>query len=92
MLTPNHTIELPKSIMSKTVTLRLDDATYAFFRDCAQADNRTLSNMIETAAKRYLERNVDPKEELEFLNDAQLMRRMRAGTRDAKLRRGRMIG
>ena len=41
--------------MPKTVTLRLDDATYAFFRDCAQADNRTLSNMIETAAKRQLE-------------------------------------
>ena len=80
------------SIMSKTVTLRLDDATYAFFRDCAQADNRTLSNMIETAAKRHLERYVDSKEEREILNDAQLMRRMRAGTRDAKLRRGRMIG
>jgi predicted transcriptional regulator len=78
--------------MSKTVTLRLDDATYAFFRDCAQADNRTLSNMIETAAKRNLERYVDPKEEREILNDAHLMRRIRAGMRDAKLRRGRMIG
>lgn len=79
-------------IVSKTVTLRLDDATYAFFRDWAQADNRTLSNMIETAAKRHLERFVDPKEESEILGDAALMRRLRAGTRDAKLRRGRMIG
>lgn len=78
--------------MSKTVTLRLDDATYAFFRDCAKADNRTLSNMIETAAKRELERYVSPEEEREILGDAALMRRLRAGTRDAKLRRGRMVG
>ena len=78
--------------MAKTVTLRLDDATYAFFRDCAQADNRTLSNMIETAAKRELERYIDPEEEREILSDAHLMRRLRKGTRDAKLRRGRMVG
>ena len=78
--------------MSKTVTLRLDDATYAFFRDWAQADNRTLSNMIDTAAKRHLERFVDPKEEREILNDAHMMRRIRAGRRDAKLGRGRMVG
>jgi hypothetical protein len=79
--------------MPKTVTLRLDDATYAFFRDCAQADNRTLSNMIETAAKRQLEgKYIDPEEEREILSDARLMRRIRAGTRDAKARRGRMVG
>lgn len=79
--------------MPKTVTLRLDDATYAFFRDCAQADNRTLSNMIETAAKRQLESvYIDPEEEREILRDAPLMRRIRAGTRDAKGRRGRMVG
>ena len=79
--------------MAKTVTLRLDDATYAFFRDCAQADNRTLSNMIETAAKRHLERvSVDPEEQRGILRDAPLLRRLRAGARDAKSRRGRMIG
>lgn len=79
--------------MPKTVTLRLDDATYAFFRDCAQADNRTLSNMIETAAKRHLESAfMDEKEERWVLRDAPLMRRLRAGARDAKARRGRMVG
>lgn len=79
--------------MPKTVTLRLDDATYAFFRDCAQADNRTLSNMIETAAKRHLESAyIGAEEERGILRDAPLMRRIRAGTRDAKARRGRMIG
>ncbi|MBI4060809.1 MAG: CopG family transcriptional regulator [Elusimicrobia bacterium] len=79
--------------MPKTVTLRLDDATYAFFRDCAQADNRTLSNMIETAAKRHLESAyIDAEEQHGIVRDASLMRRIRAGTRDAKARRGRMIG
>lgn len=79
--------------MAKTVTLRLDDATYAFFRDCAQADNRTLSNLIETAARRHLERAyLDPEEEKAILRDAPLMRRIRAGIRDARARRGRMVG
>lgn len=78
--------------MPKTVTLRLDDATYAFFRDWAKADNRTLSNMIVTAARRHLKQFVDPKEQLEITSDKALMRRLRAGTRDAKLGRGRMVG
>lgn len=49
--------------------------------------------MIETAAKRHLESAyVGPEEQRSILRDAPLMRRIRAGARDAKARRGRMIG
>ena len=79
--------------MSKTITLRLDDETYAFFRDCAAADNRTLSNLIETSAKRHLEGiYMDPREEAAIMRNKALLKRLRAGTRDAKARRGRMVG
>ena len=40
--------------MSKTVTLRLNDDTYAKFRAFAESDNRSLSNFIETSALRYI--------------------------------------
>jgi hypothetical protein len=49
--------------------------------------------MIKTVSKKRLKRTyVDAKEEREILGDAALMRRLCAGTRDAKLRRGRLIG
>jgi predicted transcriptional regulator len=36
--------------MAKTVTLRLDDEVYDLFVAAAKAENRPLSNLIETAA------------------------------------------
>ena len=36
--------------MSKTVTLRLKDDVYDTLREAALAENRPLSNLIETAA------------------------------------------
>jgi hypothetical protein len=78
--------------MSKTVTLRLDDATYKLFREWAEADNRSLSNMIETAAKRWVEsRYMDPKEEAGIMADKELVKSLRRGSRDAKARRGRWV-
>ncbi len=41
--------------MSKTVTLRLSEDAYQLFRDRAEADHRTLSNLIVTAARKQLE-------------------------------------
>ena len=35
---------------TRTVTLRLDDEIYREFREAAEAENRPLSNLIETAA------------------------------------------
>ena len=41
--------------MPKTVTLRLDDISYDILKKHAHADNRPLSNYIETATLKYIE-------------------------------------
>ena len=43
--------------MPKTITMRLDDEAYRVFRTCADRDNRSLSNFIETAALRFIHEN-----------------------------------
>lgn len=79
--------------MSKVVTLRLDEATYAEFREAAEAENRPLSNLIETAAlERIRERQfVDDAEMAEILSNEKLLDRLRAGSRDARERKGRFV-
>ena len=79
--------------MSKTVTLRLHDRVYTRFRKLAEQDNRPLSNFIETAALRFLEREqfVDEYEMDEILGNTGLNRSIRRGLRDARARRGRFV-
>ncbi len=64
----------PKNIMSRTVTLRLNDDIYNLFRSLAESDNRPLSNFIETAACRFIENNefADEFEMKEINNNALL--------------------
>jgi len=79
--------------MAKTITLRLSDENYALFKSHAEADNRGIANLIETAALRQVRDSVfmDPAEEREILSDKKLMKGIRAGLRDARLRRGRFV-
>jgi hypothetical protein len=79
--------------MSKVVTLRLDDAAYRELREAAQAENRSLSNLIETAAlERVRERQfVDDSEMAEIASNEDLQRRLRVGSRQARARRGRFV-
>ena len=46
--------------MSKTVTLRLKEDVYKAFIEAAKAENRSLSNLIETAAlkKKFVNNNL----------------------------------
>jgi|PersoiStandDraft_1058852.scaffolds.fasta_scaffold11681_1 uncharacterized protein (DUF1778 family) len=37
--------------MPKTLTVRMDDATYRLIAEAAAAENRSVSNFIETAAR-----------------------------------------
>ena len=79
--------------MSRTVTLRLDDEVYRRFRALADADNRPLSNFIETAVLRYLEGEqfVDVFEMDEIRANRDLNDSMKRGLRDAGERRGRFV-
>ena len=77
--------------MSKVVTLRLDEATYRELREAARAENRPLSNLIETAAlQRIRDRQfIDDAEMAEINANEDLLKRLRVGSRQARARRGR---
>ena len=79
--------------MSKTVTLRLDDETYEILREAARAQNRPLSNLIETAALAQIheEQFVDEHEMAEIRADEKLQARLKKGSRAAALRKGRFV-
>lgn len=79
--------------MSKTVTLRLNDDTYAKFRAFAESDNRSLSNFIETSALRYISENeyIDEFEMAEIDNNRELQAGLKRAFNDAKNRKGKIV-
>ena len=79
--------------MAKTLTIRVDDRTYEAFARAAKAERRSLGNLVETAALQHiLECNfVDDSEMAEILSRPGLMERLKAGTKDARKRKGRFI-
>ena len=80
--------------MPKTITLRLDDPVYREFRHLAEEDHRPLANWIVATTLRHLQecQFVDELEMAEIRADRDLMRRLRQGSRDARLKRGRLVG
>ena len=76
--------------MAKTVTLRLEDHVYEEFREAADAEDRPISNLIETAALRRLREQqfVDDTEMAEILANEKLVARLREGSAQARSRQG----
>lgn len=77
--------------MTKTVSLRIDEELYNALKIHAQAENRSISNFIETATMRYLD-EVEYADDFEMESigeDADLVKRINQGTRDAAKSRGR---
>ncbi|MFI5180145.1 MAG: CopG family transcriptional regulator [Thermoanaerobaculia bacterium] len=79
--------------MSRIVTLRLKEEVWRELREAATAENRPLSNLIETAAIGRIreERFVDDAEMAEILSDEKLLARLKKGSRQARQRRGRFV-
>ena len=79
--------------MPKTVTLRLDDVSYDIIKNHAIADNRPLSNYIETATLKFIEEvdYVDDYEMENIMSDEKLIRSLKKGSSDAAKRRGSFI-
>jgi uncharacterized protein (DUF1778 family) len=77
--------------MPKTLTMRLDDETYKSFVRAAKAERRSLANLVETAALCHLQEAsfVDDAEMAEILSRPELVKRLKAGSRDARKRKGR---
>jgi hypothetical protein len=73
--------------------MRLDDETYEAFARAARAERRSLANLVETAALRYLAESsfADDTEMAEILARPELLRRLKAGSQDARKRRGRFV-
>ncbi len=80
--------------MPKTLTLRIDNETYKTFAKRAKAENRSLSNFIENAVKTHLleQEFMDDSEMAGILADERLVERMRKGSRDARRRKGHLVG
>ena len=79
--------------MAKTVTLRLKEDVYKIFVEAAQAENRSISNLIETAAlvKVREQQFVDDAEMAEILSDENLVARIAQGSKEATERKGRFV-
>lgn len=79
--------------MSKTITLRIDDDIYDKFKNHAKIENRSLSNFIETATKKYIDEIdfVDDFEMIEITENELLLKNLKKGSKDAKLKRGRFV-
>ncbi len=77
----------------KTLTLRLDDLTYNLFLSFARSDNRPISNMIETAARKHLEECLFVTEtEMHGIHqDKHLTEKLKAGSRAARQKKGRFV-
>ncbi len=79
--------------MPKTITIRLKDDVYRVFAEAARADNRTISNLIETAALKQVREQqfVDDTEMAEIISDPNLLARIRQGSTEAAKRKGQFI-
>jgi len=79
--------------MSKTITIRLSDQDYQLFKDFAEADNRPMANLIETAAKRHLQEceMVSEKEMGAIRSNRGLVSRLKEGSKAARKKQGRFV-
>jgi len=79
--------------MPKTITLRLKDDIYSRFNQCAEQDNRSIANLIETLAIQKLNDDlfVDDFEMYEIIHNDKLMQKLKRGHQDGKQRRGRLV-
>ena len=79
--------------MAKTVTLRLKEDVYKIFVEAARAENRSISNLIETAALNKVREQqfVDDAEMAEIFSDENLVARISQGSKNAAERKGRFV-
>ena len=79
--------------MPKTLSVRINDATYLLIAEAAASENRSVSNFIETAARQRAAAEIFvPEQEMaEIRSDKDLQRRLKSGRRDMVARRGLFV-
>ena len=72
--------------MAKTVTVRIDDATYRRIKSAAESERRTISNFMEYATMSYLESSafVDNEEMRGIAQDKELIETLSKAMGDIK--------
>lgn len=79
--------------MAKTLTLRLDDDVYQLFASAAQAESRSMANLIQRAALAQIRERqfAEDYEMAEILANESLLERLKQGSADARMGRGRFV-
>ncbi len=79
--------------MGKTLTLRLDEEVYQLFSSAAKAENRSIANLIQTAALANIRERqfVDEYEMAEIRANEELLKRLQRGSSDARRGKGRFV-
>lgn len=79
--------------MTQTVTLNFEPSVMEKLKQMADQENRTLANFVEVATVKYMEQIefADFFEMEEIVNDAELKKKLRKGSEDARNRRGQFV-
>jgi uncharacterized protein (DUF1778 family) len=79
--------------MGKTITIRIDDATYQKIKSAAESEKRTISNFMEYATVAYLENSsfVSDEEMGKLTEDQDLMSRLQQSLQDIKRGKYRIV-
>jgi len=79
--------------VGKTITIRIDDATYQKIKSAAEAEKRTISNFMEYATVAYLENSsfVSDEEMGRIAEDQDLMNRLQQSLQDIKRGKYRIV-
>ncbi len=80
--------------MTKTVTIRLDEEVYQKIKRCAESERRPVSGFLENAALSYIEEAgfANELEMMEILSNKELTARLKRGSRQAKQKKGKLVG
>lgn len=79
--------------MGKTITIRIDDATYHKIKSAAESEKRSISNFMEYATIAYLENNsfINDEEMNQIAEDQELMDRLQRSLQDIKAGNYRIV-
>ncbi|MBK8399101.1 MAG: CopG family transcriptional regulator [Leptospiraceae bacterium] len=79
--------------MTKVITMRIDESLLKQFMSFAKLENRSLSNFIETATKKYINEIelTDDLETKEILGNKTLLKKIASGRLDAKTKKGKFV-
>lgn len=80
--------------MCKVITLRLSDEEYQAIAASAKIEHRPISNFITTTVLKDIEEaySVDSIEMAQINSDKDLLKKLKSGHRDAKKKKGKLLG